>query len=159
MPSHHLGRLGKVSFRLLKVEEGKGSFRRLLGANSMEVEPSGGGSAGVWPSGYRGQEGAEATQVTIWNAPMHHSSGTVSHASQAAAADSSWQLLKSATAMPMPCRMEDSHGTLFVSIPSLLDPSVARPGHQVVHVFTPDWIDAWKVRVDVGRCMGAGEWD
>jgi len=41
-------------------------------------------------------------------------------------------------------KMQDSHGTLFISIPSLLDPSVAPAGHQIVHVFTPDWIDAWQ---------------
>jgi phytoene dehydrogenase-like protein len=41
-------------------------------------------------------------------------------------------------------RMEDAHGTLFVSLPSVLDPSVAPAGQHVVHAFTPDWIDDWK---------------
>ncbi len=44
-----------------------------------------------------------------------------------------------------PRRMEDAHGTLFVSLPSLLDPSLAPPGKAIVHAFTPDWIDAWHV--------------
>eukprot|EP00955_Chlamydomonas_euryale_P029461 310678-Chlamydomonas_euryale.AAC.1 len=39
--------------------------------------------------------------------------------------------------------MEDARGTLFLSMPSLLDPSLAPDGHHIVHAFTPDWIDAW----------------
>ena len=42
--------------------------------------------------------------------------------------------------------MEEPYGTLFVSIPTLLDPSLAPPGAHIVHIFSPDWIDAWKVR-------------
>lgn len=41
--------------------------------------------------------------------------------------------------------MEQPRGTLFVSIPSLLDPSIAPEGCHIIHAFTPDWIDAWKV--------------
>eukprot|EP00195_Chlamydomonas_chlamydogama_P009008 CAMPEP_0202903422 /NCGR_PEP_ID=MMETSP1392-20130828/24318_1 /ASSEMBLY_ACC=CAM_ASM_000868 /TAXON_ID=225041 /ORGANISM="Chlamydomonas chlamydogama, Strain SAG 11-48b" /LENGTH=700 /DNA_ID=CAMNT_0049590589 /DNA_START=75 /DNA_END=2177 /DNA_ORIENTATION=+ len=41
-------------------------------------------------------------------------------------------------------KMEDAHGTLFVSMPSILDPGLAPPGKHVVHAFTPDWIDAWQ---------------
>ena len=37
-------------------------------------------------------------------------------------------------------------GTLFASMPSLLDPSLAPAGRHVVHAFTPDYIDNWKVR-------------
>ncbi|KAK9809036.1 hypothetical protein WJX72_008256 [[Myrmecia] bisecta] len=40
--------------------------------------------------------------------------------------------------------MEDARGTLFVSIPSLLDPSICPDGTHVFHAFTPDWIDAWQ---------------
>ena len=40
-------------------------------------------------------------------------------------------------------RMEDPRGTLFVSIPSLLDPSLCPQGSHVFHAFTPDWVDAW----------------
>lgn len=43
-------------------------------------------------------------------------------------------------------QMEKPHGTLFVSMPSLLDPSLAPDGHHIVHAFSPDWIDAWQVR-------------
>ena len=42
--------------------------------------------------------------------------------------------------------MEQPGGTIFVSIPSLLDASVAPPGCHVMHVFTPDWVDNWTVR-------------
>ena len=45
-------------------------------------------------------------------------------------------------------RMEDARGTLFVSIPSLLDPSLCPPGTHVFHAFTPDWVDAWPVKAD-----------
>ena len=40
-------------------------------------------------------------------------------------------------------RMEEAGGTLFVSIPSLLDPSLAPAGAHVFHAFTPDWIDSY----------------
>lgn len=40
-------------------------------------------------------------------------------------------------------KMEDARGTVFVSMPSLLDPSLAPEGRHIVHAFTPDWIDAW----------------
>ena len=39
--------------------------------------------------------------------------------------------------------LQEPYGTLFVSIPSLLDPSICPPGTHVFHAFTPDWIDAW----------------
>jgi hypothetical protein len=42
-------------------------------------------------------------------------------------------------------RMMDPRGTLFVSIPSLLDSSLCPEGMHVFHAFTPDWIDAWQV--------------
>ena len=41
--------------------------------------------------------------------------------------------------------MEQPHGTLFLSMPSLLDPGLCPPGTHVIHAFTPDWIDNWKV--------------
>eukprot|EP00891_Asterochloris_glomerata_P002476 jgi/Astpho2/2476/Aster-04200 len=40
-------------------------------------------------------------------------------------------------------RMEDPQGTLFVSLPSLLDPSLCPEGTHIVHAFTPDWVDNW----------------
>ncbi|MEW5306762.1 MAG: hypothetical protein WDW36_009203 [Sanguina aurantia] len=40
-------------------------------------------------------------------------------------------------------KMEASRGTLFVSLPSLMDPQLAPEGHHIVHAFTPDWIDNW----------------
>lgn len=39
--------------------------------------------------------------------------------------------------------MEDPRRTLFVSIPTLLDPSLAPDGKHIFHAFTPDWIDSW----------------
>jgi prolycopene isomerase len=35
-------------------------------------------------------------------------------------------------------------GTLFVSIPTLLDPDLAPAGHHIVHAFTPSWLDDWQ---------------
>lgn len=41
--------------------------------------------------------------------------------------------------------MEAARGTLFVSIPSLLDEGVSPPGTHLMHVFTPDWVVTWTV--------------
>ncbi|KZL49248.1 carotene isomerase [Nodularia spumigena CENA596] len=35
-------------------------------------------------------------------------------------------------------------GTLFVSIPTLLDPDLAPKGYHIIHAFTPHWIDDWQ---------------
>jgi prolycopene isomerase len=40
--------------------------------------------------------------------------------------------------------MQGEQGTIFVSIPTLLDPSLAPPNHHIVHAFTPSWVDTWK---------------
>ncbi|WP_233132828.1 carotenoid isomerase [Synechococcus sp. MW101C3] len=40
--------------------------------------------------------------------------------------------------------MEAEQGTVFVSIPTLLDPALAPPGYHIVHAFTPSAIDTWK---------------
>ncbi|MEO0407728.1 MAG: carotenoid isomerase [Cyanobacteria bacterium P01_A01_bin.135] len=40
-------------------------------------------------------------------------------------------------------QMEAPYGTLFVSIPTLLDPDLAPEGHHIIHAFTPCWIDGW----------------
>ncbi len=40
--------------------------------------------------------------------------------------------------------MEAEQGTIFVSIPTLLDPSLAPDGHQIIHTFTPSWIENWQ---------------
>ena len=39
--------------------------------------------------------------------------------------------------------MEDEQGVIFVSIPTLLDPSLAPEGRHIVHTFTPSDIKAW----------------
>lgn len=41
-------------------------------------------------------------------------------------------------------QMQDPEGTIFVSIPTLLDPDLAPEGYHIIHSFTPDWIDRWK---------------
>ena len=40
--------------------------------------------------------------------------------------------------------MEDEQGVIFVSIPTLLDPSLAPEGRHIVHTFTPSDIQTWK---------------
>ena len=40
--------------------------------------------------------------------------------------------------------MEEGEGTIFVSIPTLLDPSLAPEGHHIIHTFTPSWIEDWQ---------------
>lgn len=40
--------------------------------------------------------------------------------------------------------MEAEAGTIFVSIPTLLDPSLAPPGHHIIHAFTPSRIESWQ---------------
>jgi prolycopene isomerase len=40
--------------------------------------------------------------------------------------------------------MEDSNGTIFVSIPTLLDPDLAPPGCHIIHTFTPSWMADWQ---------------
>ena len=41
-------------------------------------------------------------------------------------------------------RMEAPEGTIFVSIPTLLDPSLAPKGYHIVHTFTPSWMEEWE---------------
>ncbi|PSB17718.1 carotene isomerase [Phormidesmis priestleyi ULC007] len=40
--------------------------------------------------------------------------------------------------------MEAEQGTIFVSIPTLLDPSLAPDGCHIIHTFTPSWIENWQ---------------
>ncbi|MEL7036833.1 MAG: carotenoid isomerase [Cyanobacteria bacterium J06592_8] len=41
-------------------------------------------------------------------------------------------------------RMEDPEGTIFVSIPTLLDPDLAPEGYHIMHTFSPSWMDEWQ---------------
>jgi prolycopene isomerase len=41
-------------------------------------------------------------------------------------------------------QMELPMGTIFVSIPTLLDPDLAPPGYHIVHTFTPSWLADWQ---------------
>jgi prolycopene isomerase len=40
-------------------------------------------------------------------------------------------------------QMEEPEGTIFVSIPTLLDPSLAPEAHHIIHAFTPSWMSDW----------------
>ncbi len=41
-------------------------------------------------------------------------------------------------------KMEQEQGTIFVSIPTLLDPELAPEGHHIIHAFTPSWLEEWQ---------------
>lgn len=41
-------------------------------------------------------------------------------------------------------KMEAERGTIFVSIPTLLDRDLAPPGHHIIHTFTPSWMEEWQ---------------
>jgi prolycopene isomerase len=41
-------------------------------------------------------------------------------------------------------KMTAVEGTVFVSIPTLLDPDLAPNGYHIIHAFTPHWIDDWQ---------------
>lgn len=41
-------------------------------------------------------------------------------------------------------RMEAEQGTIFLSIPTLLDPSLAPEGYHIFHAFTPSWMENWQ---------------
>lgn len=41
-------------------------------------------------------------------------------------------------------KLEDSEGTIFVSIPTLLDPTLAPPDRHIIHTFTPSYIEEWE---------------
>ena len=41
-------------------------------------------------------------------------------------------------------QMEEPEGTIFVSIPTLLDPSLAPEGYHIIHAFTPSWMNDWQ---------------
>ncbi|TVQ45996.1 MAG: carotene isomerase [Gloeocapsa sp. DLM2.Bin57] len=40
--------------------------------------------------------------------------------------------------------MEAECGTIFVSIPTLLDPDLAPSGYHIIHSFTPSWLEQWQ---------------
>lgn len=41
-------------------------------------------------------------------------------------------------------KMEAPEGTIFVSIPTLLDPDLAPEGYHIIHAFTPNWMEDWQ---------------
>lgn len=40
--------------------------------------------------------------------------------------------------------MEKAHGTIFVSIPTLLDPALAPADRHIIHSFAPSWMEDWQ---------------
>jgi prolycopene isomerase len=40
-------------------------------------------------------------------------------------------------------KMPDTEGTIFVSIPTLLDPELAPHGYHIIHAFTPSFLNEW----------------
>jgi phytoene dehydrogenase-like protein len=42
-------------------------------------------------------------------------------------------------------KMEEPYQTIFLSIPTVLDSSLAPAGRHILHVFTTAWIDDWQV--------------
>ena len=40
--------------------------------------------------------------------------------------------------------MEATEQTIFVSIPTLLDPDLAPAGYHIIHSFTPSWVEDWQ---------------
>jgi prolycopene isomerase len=40
--------------------------------------------------------------------------------------------------------LEKEQGTIFVSIPTLLDPGLAPEGYHIIHTFTPSWLEPWQ---------------
>jgi prolycopene isomerase len=40
--------------------------------------------------------------------------------------------------------MQKEQGTIFVSIPTLLDRSLAPEGYHIIHTFTPSWMSEWE---------------
>ncbi len=41
-------------------------------------------------------------------------------------------------------QMETPEGTIFISIPTLLDPDLAPEGYHILHGFTPSWVEDWQ---------------
>ena len=41
-------------------------------------------------------------------------------------------------------KMGAVEGTIFVSIPTLLDPDLAPSGYHIIHSFTPSWVEDWQ---------------
>ncbi len=41
-------------------------------------------------------------------------------------------------------KMVDPEGTVFISIPTLLDPNLAPTGYHIIHSFTPHWFADWQ---------------
>lgn len=41
-------------------------------------------------------------------------------------------------------KLEEPYETIFLSIPTILDSSLAPPGHHILHIFTTSWIDDWQ---------------
>lgn len=45
--------------------------------------------------------------------------------------------------------LEEPYGSIFLSIPTVLDPSLAPEGRHILHIFTTSSIDDWKVGISM----------
>lgn len=48
-------------------------------------------------------------------------------------------------------RLEKPYGSIFLSIPTVLDSSLAPEGHHILHIFTTSGIDDWKVEFSLNK--------
>lgn len=49
--------------------------------------------------------------------------------------------------------LEEPYGSIFLSIPTVLDPSLAPEGNHILHIFTTSSIEDWQVFIHI-LCMG-----
>lgn len=49
--------------------------------------------------------------------------------------------------------LERPYGSIFLSIPTVLDSSLAPEGHHILHIFTTSSMDDWKVHDSVIRLL------
>lgn len=42
-------------------------------------------------------------------------------------------------------RLEEPYGSIFLSIPTVLDSSLAPKGHHILHIFTTSPLEDWEV--------------
>ena len=48
-------------------------------------------------------------------------------------------------------RLEEPYGSIFLSIPTVLDSSLAPEGRHILHIFTTSSIEDWEVRIVLSK--------
>lgn len=48
-------------------------------------------------------------------------------------------------------RLEEPYGSIFLSIPTVLDSSLAPEGRHILHIFTTSSIEDWEVRMVLSK--------